>query len=341
MTQRHRLKLAALVLLLPLLVLGGIVARNERDIASAKTWRVKITGYDPRDLLYGHYLSFRFDWGASLTRGTCAAAQSCCLCLDAQNGSTTPLASRKSCAAATQCASHVPMPDGTNKDAFNPEGTQRYFIPESAATRLNTLLANRQYNLQVDVKIAPSGQHVLGDLYIDNVEWRDYLRQHPDAGQPQSVPSREHAWRMKITDARLYGAYLVFRLNWGAPLTRSACPNEKSCCALCLSEQAGSSLPAIRYKACGVQDQCLESLTLSDANVLKHTDSGFDPDGPQRYPMPSQEAAQLAPLLAGPPKDISIDVKTGGWGGPPVFGDLYIDGTEWRDWQRQHASPGR
>jgi hypothetical protein len=36
MPQRHRLKLAALVLLLPLLVLGGFVVRGERDIASAK-----------------------------------------------------------------------------------------------------------------------------------------------------------------------------------------------------------------------------------------------------------------------------------------------------------------
>jgi uncharacterized membrane-anchored protein len=350
MTQRHRLKLDALVLLVPLLVLGGIVVKNERDIASAKTWRVKITGYDPRDLLYGHYLNFRFDWGVSLTRGTCAAGQSCCLCLDAQNGSSTPLANLKNCEAATQCVSSVPIPDGTNcinggqscqnnTDAFNPEGAQRYFIPESAATGLNMLLANRQYILQVDVKIAPSGQHVLGDLYIDNVEWRDYLRQHPEAGQQQSVQRREHSWRMKITDARLYGAYLVFRLNWGAPLTRSACSDEKSCCALCLSEQAGSSQPAIGYKACGVQDQCLENLTLPDANVSKFTDRGFDPDRPQRYPMPSQEVAQLAPLLAGPPKDMSIDVKTLGWGGPPLFGDLYIDGTEWRDWQRQHESP--
>ena len=343
MTQRHRLKLAALVLLLPLLVLGGIVVRNQRDIASAKTWRVKITGYDPRDLLYGHHLNFRFDWGASLTRDACAAGQSCCLCLDAQNGSSTPLANLKSCEAATQCANSVPVPHATqnNPDAFNPEGTQRYFVPESAATQLNALLANRQHVLQVDVKIGPSGQHVLGDLYVDNVEWHDYLRQHPAAGQPQSAERREHTWRMKITDARLYGAYLVFRLNWGAPLTRSACPAEKSCCALCLSEQAGSSRPAIRYKACGVQDQCLESLTLPDANVLNLTNSGFDPDGPQRYPMPSQDVAQLVPLLAGPPKDMSIDVTTRGWNGPPGFGNLYIDGTEWRDWQRQHASPHR
>jgi Protein of unknown function (DUF2924) len=37
----------------------------------------------------------------------------------------------------------------------------------------------------------------------------------------------EHRWRMKITDARLYGAYLVFRFDWGAPPTPSACPQRK------------------------------------------------------------------------------------------------------------------
>jgi hypothetical protein len=102
-----------------------------------------------------------------------------------------------------------------------------------------------------------------------------------------------------------------------------------------------SSQPAIGYKACGVQDQCLESLILPEANVSKFSDRVFDPDGPQSYPMPSQEVAQLAPLLAGPPIDMSIDVKTLGWGEPLLFGDLYIDGAEWRDWQRQHVSPHR
>ncbi len=67
MTQQHRLKLAAVLLFLPLLALGGIIVKNERDIASAKTWRVAIIGYDPRDLLYGHYLNFRFDWAYLLS----------------------------------------------------------------------------------------------------------------------------------------------------------------------------------------------------------------------------------------------------------------------------------
>jgi uncharacterized membrane-anchored protein len=348
MTQQHRLKLAVVLLFLPLLVLGGIIMKDGRDVTSAKTWRVKIVGYDPRDLLYGHYLNFRFDWGLSAEHGACTAGQSCCLCLDAQNGSNALLASLKICQAATQCATALSLPNRSgcsngaqgcpnDTDAFNPEGAQRYFIPESAATQLNALLANRRYNLSVDLNIAPSGQHFLGDLYIDDVEWRDYLRQHPDAGQPESAQIHtEHTWRMKITDARLYGAYLVFRLNWGAPLTRSACPDTNSCCALCLSAQAGSSQPAVHYKTCEARDQCLESLTLPDTNRLKHADGGFDPNGPQKYPMPTEEAELLAPLLVSPPKDMSIDVLTRGWRGTPTFGELYIDGVEWRDYLRQH-----
>jgi hypothetical protein len=225
----------------------------------------------------------------------------------------------------------------SDADAFDPEGVQRYLIPESAATRLNALLVDRRTNLSVDLKIPSAGRRLLGDLYIDNIEWRDYLRQHPDAGRPEAdQPRKEHKWRMKITDARLYGAYLVFRLDWGAPLTRSACPNESACCALCLSEQPGSSQPAVRTKTCEERDRCLESLTLPDTIRLARADSGFDPNGPQRYPLSPEQADQLAPLLAGPPRDLSIDVTTRGGSGPPTFGDIYIEGVGWQDWRRQY-----
>ena len=348
MTQLHRLKMGAVLLFLPLLVLGGVILKNERDIASAKTWRVGITGYDPRELLHGHYLNFRFDWGLSPEHGLCLDGQSCCLCLEPQQGSAAPLTSRQICEAAARCASALSLPKRSgcangapscpnDADAFDPEGAQRYFIPESAASQLNALLADRRAHLSVDLKIPSPGRRLLGDLYIDNFEWREYLRQHPDAGQPESArPREEHKWRLKMTEARLYGAYLVFRLDWGAPLTRSACPDENACCAICLSERAGSSQPAVRYKTCDEQDQCLASLTLPDTNRLEHADSGFDPNGAQRYPLSIEEAEQLAPLLAGPPKNMSIDVTTRGESGPPAFGDIYIDGAEWRDWRRQH-----
>lgn len=176
MTQKLRLNFAAILLFLPLLVLGGLVSKNAHDLASAKTWRVGITGYDPRDLLHGHYLNFRFAWNLSPASRGCLAGQSCCLCLDAQAGSMTPLTSLMSCGAAAACASTLSWP--------HPQDAQRYFIPESAATQLNRLLANSRFNLSVDLNITPSGRQILGDLYIDGVEWREYLRQHPDAGRP-------------------------------------------------------------------------------------------------------------------------------------------------------------
>jgi len=347
MTRRHRLTLAAVALLLPLLALGGVVLKNERDIASARTWRVEITGYDPRDLLQGHYLNFRFDWGPSPGNGVCGAGEDCCLCLDARPASTVPAASHAICAAATHCATTLSLPKraacangaqscARDEEAFDPEGVQRYFVPEASAEQLNALLANRRHTLSVDLKVATSGRHIFGDLYVDDVEWRDYLRAHPDAGASQPTQSHvEHRWRMKISEARLYGDYLVFKLNWGAPTTRRACPDANSCCALCLTERAGTSQPGVENRTCGAGDQCLETLILPAVDGAKHTDRGFDPNGPQRYPMSTEETELLAPILSGPPKDFSIDVLTRGWSGPPEYGDLYVDGVEWREWRRR------
>jgi hypothetical protein len=349
MTDSHRQKVAAFLLILPLLALGAIVAKNQLDIASSRSWRVKIVGYDPRDLLYGHYLNFRFDWELPAERGQCVAEGDCCLCLDPQAGTQRPRASLQACDVAQTCATHLLLPARSackgaapgcrsGADAFDPEGGRRYYIPESAATRLNALLLARRHDLSVDLHIAASGQHYLGKLYIDGVEWSDYLRQHPDAGQPKPAETHtEHSWRMKIENARLYGDHLVFRLDWGSPVTRRACPAGDNCCALCLTAQEGSTQPAIRYKSCAAQDRCLESLILPDTSQTRRADVGFDPGGPQRYALSPEEAQLLAPLLATTPKDISVDVVTRGWGAAPTFGDLYIGGVEWREYLKEQA----
>jgi uncharacterized membrane-anchored protein len=347
MTAPHRQKIAAFLLILPLLALGAIIAKNHFDIASSQSWRVKILGYDPRDLLYGHYLNFRFDWGLPSSPASCGAGQECCLCLEPRDADESPRASVQFCEASAKCATRLALPTRSackdrasscrrDADAFDPEGAQRYYVPESAATQLNALLTGRRHDLSVDLHVAASGQHYLGKLYIDGVEWSDYLSEHPTADQPDPAQTHvEHKWRMKIADARLYGDHLVFRLDWGAPLTRNACPDSNGCCALCLSTQEGSSQPAIQYKACGAQDRCLESLILPDTRRNSHADLGFDPDGPQRYSLTPDEAALMARALAASPKDIAIDVTTLGWSGAPTFGDVYVDGVEWRDYLRR------
>ncbi|MEH6661465.1 MAG: GDYXXLXY domain-containing protein [Parasphingorhabdus sp.] len=53
-----------LALLLPLIGLGLIWWIADRESQQGTEWDVPIAGYDPRDLLRGHYVQFRYDWPA-------------------------------------------------------------------------------------------------------------------------------------------------------------------------------------------------------------------------------------------------------------------------------------
>jgi hypothetical protein len=61
---RYRRFLLPLALLLPLAGLALIWLQTERESHQGSEWDVPIAGYDPRDLLRGHYVQFRYDWPA-------------------------------------------------------------------------------------------------------------------------------------------------------------------------------------------------------------------------------------------------------------------------------------
>ena len=69
-------------LALPLLVIAAGVVRGELALATGRAFRFRIEGYDPRDLLRGHYLQFRiaFDFIPG-TESSAAASEDSCLCL--------------------------------------------------------------------------------------------------------------------------------------------------------------------------------------------------------------------------------------------------------------------
>lgn len=52
----------AAVLAVPLLGLAGLWLNTDRAGRQGTEWDVPIQGYDPRDLLQGHYVEFRYDW---------------------------------------------------------------------------------------------------------------------------------------------------------------------------------------------------------------------------------------------------------------------------------------
>jgi len=51
-----------LILALPIIGLGGLWGWSDFKSEQGTDWLVPIQGYDPRDLLRGHYIQFSYDW---------------------------------------------------------------------------------------------------------------------------------------------------------------------------------------------------------------------------------------------------------------------------------------
>lgn len=171
MNPRRWLGLGVILVPIGLLLL---IARAELTLASGQVFRVGIAGYDPRDLLHGHYLQYRyvFDWQGEPTCGAVAPSETslgdprCCVCLTrAQSPEQAPSARQVSCAEAMGC-------DGFLR-VQNIEPPLRYFIPEAQASALERALI--EHRAAVDLTVRANGEAIPGELYLDGQPWREVV----------------------------------------------------------------------------------------------------------------------------------------------------------------------
>lgn len=137
---RH-LKILALILplLVPVLLIGNIIWVRHQ----ALIYPVKIEGYDPRDLLYGHYLMFRY-------------------------------APEKSAAKATFPAEMKDILAGL---------PTRYYLDERYALEAERLLRNTSVTAEIEVGVPSRGKPFIGDLLIDGTPLYKTVRQPSDFPQ--------------------------------------------------------------------------------------------------------------------------------------------------------------
>ncbi len=154
---------------IPFLVLCLLIIRAEYHIISGEQWKFEITGYDPRDLLRGHYLRFRiaYDWD---TKEDSCSVQSCCLCLTRADQSA-PKVKKTSCdVAQTQC-------DGFMLSKYQ-NTLKRFYISEDEAKRAEKLLQQAQTNndAYLAVSINARGEPRIVDLLIGDQPINDLLK---------------------------------------------------------------------------------------------------------------------------------------------------------------------
>lgn len=178
-------------LALPVAVLGAMVGDAERTIAKAPVMRVAIRGYDPRDMLRGHYLRYQFDWNAEipfigrvvrlcvLSAPADAPARVRPLAPGSQPGADCVLVVDgwgETLAEARRAESQGDVP---GRLQFTPDGigSGRLYVPERHAARLETLLREGRVRLTIDVAVPAVGSPRIKAWHIDGKTVDAYFAQ--------------------------------------------------------------------------------------------------------------------------------------------------------------------
>ena len=163
----------AVAVVLPLVALTLAIVQSEHRLAEGRRWSFQVTGYDPRDLLRGHYIQYRVVLdevdlpvygagdGASCDDDTTDA---CCFCLSADwpGGPTT--VERTACELArSECDGALPL-------RYLGE-LERYYIAEERAGELTKIFqaAANENQARLVVAIGESGKPQIDTLLIDEI----------------------------------------------------------------------------------------------------------------------------------------------------------------------------
>ncbi|MBF0148112.1 MAG: GDYXXLXY domain-containing protein [Magnetococcales bacterium] len=156
----HNLRII-LSLLLPILFFAALVAHKEWTLRHGIEVRLPIEGFDPRDLLAGHYLIYRINYGVLVcTNEHYDQEVPATVCLKptvAFHSGQEPIA---------EC--HLWIKGTCRHNRFE-AGIERFFIPEAYARPLDQAVRNKSG--EIIVGVTASGTAMVKELLIDGSPW--------------------------------------------------------------------------------------------------------------------------------------------------------------------------
>lgn len=147
-------------LLFPILALAALTDYKRSVLTFGTEVTLPITGYDPRDLLAGHYLIYQVDYGVNgICQGTYAEKKIGFICLDEpkQFSFTRPEPCRN-------------LIRGVCNFSRFEAGIERYYVPQERALELEQKV--RSKSASIVLSLPSSGQAQVKDLLIDGKPWQ-------------------------------------------------------------------------------------------------------------------------------------------------------------------------
>jgi hypothetical protein len=145
----NRSALRAAALVLPLLGLAATWTLTHVRAQQGIEWDVPIAGYDPRDLLRGHYVIYTYEWPGLEDSGSWRYAGELCI------SGTAPAIERvtggdPACANPARALDYSDSPDG---GLF----TGRLYVPQAEGARLEKQLADPRLQGTVRIRLREDG----------------------------------------------------------------------------------------------------------------------------------------------------------------------------------------
>jgi len=166
-----------LALALPIVALAALIGEQELRFADVRIVNVPIRGYDPRDLLRGHYLVGRFDWNWDVRPAKDGAGGLCVPDGDASRARVRFLADWHPGDRAEGCrlviagriVSGVAAAPPTFVPASLDSGSRgvRFYVSEARAPDLEELIRAHPGALTADLAVRADGGAAIKALRID------------------------------------------------------------------------------------------------------------------------------------------------------------------------------
>jgi uncharacterized membrane-anchored protein len=161
LTARSGRILLAISVLLPVLVLGFMAFQKARIHAQGVEVRFPVVGYDPRDILAGHYLTYTVDYGTGAVcaennvpaRYGASPGDPVCLCLT--DVTAIPPSSYEYTCEEKPGSDCVAVLKGRCERGQFTAGLERYYINEQKAEELDRIV--RRGTSRIVVKIDKNG----------------------------------------------------------------------------------------------------------------------------------------------------------------------------------------
>jgi uncharacterized membrane-anchored protein len=175
--------LIKLALIIPVLGILTIVGKSEYEIRNGNEYRVEVTGFDPRDMLSGHYIDFRFKWDFDVEKSMKVSKSykhydgveneiELCVLKKAE-GLKVYLINKSASDVCDDRLKGQFYKGETRELSFN-LGIERFYIPEEHAKAIETAFLKSKS--EVVFRVNNQGHAVLVNLYIDGKPWSQLIK---------------------------------------------------------------------------------------------------------------------------------------------------------------------